>query len=194
MKGKELVLWYLSRLWEIPLNSLFISGSLIASKATMNHCSEICQNIGQALQIRWKLHAYWRSQSMGKTEKRNHIIKKTLAKICQKTCKITFQVSLLGIPPLDLGYEWEIKQYIQHLGQTLTPLYKFANCRSIYSSHESLHPFHQGNQVLLKTRNKDTEQQLAKQWTSPYGVLLTAQSSLKVITFKPLFHHTRNLS
>ena len=46
--------------------------------------SEISQKVGQALQIRWKLNSSWRPQSLGKTEKLNHIVKKTLAKICQE--------------------------------------------------------------------------------------------------------------
>ena len=45
---------------------------------------DISQNVGQELQIRWKLHASWIPQSIGKTEKMNHTIKKTLAKYARK--------------------------------------------------------------------------------------------------------------
>ena len=48
------------------------------------------------------------------------------------------QVSVSGIPALDLEHESKIKQYVQHLGQTLTALHKFDHCRSIYPSDESL--------------------------------------------------------
>ena len=48
------------------------------------------------------------------------------------------QVSISGIPALDLEHESKIKQYVQHLGQTLTALHKFDHCRSIYPSDESL--------------------------------------------------------
>ena len=37
--------------------------------------SHTSQKAGQALQISWKLHASWRPQSTGKTEKMNHTIK-----------------------------------------------------------------------------------------------------------------------
>ncbi|KAF6109588.1 hypothetical protein HJG60_010848 [Phyllostomus discolor] len=47
--------------------------------------SEISQEVRQALQIQWKLHASWRPQSTGKTEKMNHTIKKTSAKVRQET-------------------------------------------------------------------------------------------------------------
>ena len=47
--------------------------------------SEISQKVAQGLQKTWKLHASWRPQSTGQTEKMNHILKKTLAKICQET-------------------------------------------------------------------------------------------------------------
>ena len=45
---------------------------------------------------------------------------------------VPFQVSVLGIPSLDLEHESKIKQYILHLGLTLTVLLKFAHCRSPY--------------------------------------------------------------
>ena len=44
-----------------------------------------------------------------------------------------FQISVLGMPPCpDLEHGWKIKQYAQHLRQTLTILHKFAHCRSTY--------------------------------------------------------------
>ena len=43
-----------------------------------------------------------------------------------------FKVSVLGPPPLDLEYESKIKQYVQHLGQTLKTFHKVAYCWSIY--------------------------------------------------------------
>ena len=185
--------------------------------------SEISQKVGQALQIQWKLHASWRPQSTGKTEKMNHTIKKTLAKICQEThlkwdqalpiallrirvaprsgLKLSpfeivygkpLRISVLGTPPLDLEHEARIKQYVQHLGQTLTILHKFAHCRSVYPSDEPLHPFQPGDQVLLKTwKAQGPEQQLSEQWTGPYDVLLTTHSSLKLMGIKPWIHHTR---
>ena len=66
-------------------------------------------------------------------------------------CETAFQVSVLGAPPLDLGHESKIKQYVKHLGQILTILHKFAHCRSTYPSDESSHPFWPGDQFLLKT-------------------------------------------
>ena len=137
--------------------------------------SDTSQKVGQAVQMRWKLHASWRPQATGKTEKMNHMIK-TLAKICQEThlkwdqalptallqIRVTprsglkkspfeivyerpLQIPGLKMPPLDLEHESRIKQYIQQLGQTLTILLKFAHCRFAYPPDKPLHPLQPGD-------------------------------------------------
>ena len=53
---------------------------------------------------------------------------------------------------------------MQHLGQTLIILHKFANCRSIYTSDKPLHSFQQKDWVLPKTRKiQGPEWQLVEQ-------------------------------
>ena len=95
------------------------------------------------------------------------------------------------LPPPDLDHGWEVKQYAQHSGQTLTILHKFAHCRSAYSSDKPfLHLFQLGDGVLLKTwKTQGPEQQLAEQWTGSYHALLTTHSSLKLMGIKPWIHH-----
>ena len=53
-------------------------------------------------------------------------------------------ISDLGTPPPDLGHGARIRPYVQHVGQTLTVLHKFARCRSVYPSDEPLHRFWPG--------------------------------------------------
>ena len=97
------------------------------------------------------------------------------------------QISGLGMSPLDLEHEARLKQYVQHLGQTLTIIHKFVHYRSVSLSDELLHPFQPGDRVLLKTwKTQGSEQQLAEKWTSPYDVLLTMHFSLKMMGM----HHT----
>ena len=96
-----------------------------------------------------------------------------------------FKISDLGVLPPDMEHGYKIKQYVQHLWQTLTILLKFAHCRSAYPSEKPLHPFQQGDQVLLKTwKTQGPKQQLAKKWTGPYDVLLTTHSSLMLMGIK----------
>lgn len=59
-----------------------------------------------------------------------------------------------------------------NLGQTLTTLYKFAHFSSICPSQEPLRLLQLEARVLVKTW-KTQEYKLAKQWTSPYDILLT---------------------
>ena len=63
------------------------------------------------------------------------------------------QISVLGIPDLDLEHEWKIKQYVQHLGQTLIFLHKFAHCRSAYLSIKPLHLFQMGEDLRYLNRS-----------------------------------------
>ena len=101
-----------------------------------------------------------------------------------------FQISGLEIPPPDLEHKSRIKQYVPHLGQTLTILHKFAHCRFAYSFDKPLHLFQPRHWVLPKTwKTQGPEQQLAKQWTGPYDVLLTTFSSLKLMGIKLWIHH-----
>ena len=44
----------------------------------------ITQEISRALGINWKIYTAWRAQSTGKTERMNHTLKRTIAKICQE--------------------------------------------------------------------------------------------------------------
>ena len=72
------------------------------------------------------------------------------------------------MPPSDLEHEAEIKQYVQHLGQTLTILHKFAHCRIAYPPDEPLYPFWPGDQVFLKTwKTQGPEEQLAENGPVP---------------------------
>lgn len=41
------------------------------------------QQVASALGIKYSLYSSWRSQPSGKVEKANHVLKKTLAKLCQ---------------------------------------------------------------------------------------------------------------
>lgn len=61
----------------LPLTSQSDSRAAFAVKGT--------QEVSQILGISWKLHATWRPQSTGKTEKVNHTLEKTVDKICQET-------------------------------------------------------------------------------------------------------------
>ena len=72
----------------------------IQSDSELSFTLEISQEIGKAQQIPWKLHTSWRPQSMGKTEKMSHTIKKILAKTCQEThlkWDKAFSIALLQI-------------------------------------------------------------------------------------------------
>lgn len=69
---KELILKY--RLPSFMQND---NGSSFIAKVT--------QQVSKALDIQWKQHASWRPQSTRKTEKMNHVLKKTVAKLCQET-------------------------------------------------------------------------------------------------------------
>ena len=46
--------------------------------------SQITQQVSKSLGIHWILHSPWILPSTGKTEKMNHTLKKTIAKICQE--------------------------------------------------------------------------------------------------------------
>lgn len=46
--------------------------------------SKVVARVSQTLGIQWKQHAAWRPQSSGKTERTNHTLKVTLAKLCQE--------------------------------------------------------------------------------------------------------------
>ena len=54
--------------------------------------------------------------------------------------------------PLNLESKSKIKQYVDHLGQTLTILHKFAHFWSVYPSDEPLHPF----EPILTKDQKDS--------------------------------------
>ena len=81
---------------------------------------------------------------------------------------------------LYLEHESKIKKYMQHLGQTLIILHKFAQCRSFYTSDEPLHLFQPGERVLLNTwKTQGPERQLAEQFTHPCDIWLIRHLSLR---------------
>ena len=54
-----------------------------------------------------------------------------------------------------------------------------------------VHPFQLGNQVSPKIwKTQGPEQQLAYQFTSPYGILLTTHSFLKLMGIRPWIHYS----
>ena len=151
----------------------------------------------------------------------NHTIKKTLAKIYQEThlkwdqafiallqirvaprsgLKLSpfeivyrrpFQISVLGMLPLDLEHEPKIKSCAIFRASTnyIAQACSLQFCLPIWWA---LTPVPAGGPSLTKPwKTQSPEQQLAKQWSSSYDILRTTHSSLKLTGIRSWIHHTQ---
>lgn len=117
---------------------------------------KLAQWIGKTLEVRWRLHAAWRSQSVGKTEKMNHSLEDSSQNMSGNSSntgngiaiallhqggprsglqlspyEITygraFQTPVKGMFSPHLEYDNWIEDYVQRLNQILTPVPEFVS-------------------------------------------------------------------
>ena len=180
--------------------------------------AEIVQQVAKALQIRWKLHSAYRSQSSGKVERMNRTLKQTLAKLCQETglpwidmlpvallkvrCSpregrgfLPFEI-LYGRPPPLISLkgntrelrDLELHKQLQGLGLTISQIHKWVTDRIPVSLGITVHPHKPRDQVWIKDWKKES---LRPVWKGPYTVILTTPTALKVTGIDAWIHHSR---
>ena len=77
----------------------------------------------------------------------------------------------MGLGDMCVDEEVKVKNYVQHLSQTLAVTKDLAGVRDL-SPTGSLHSFEPGDKVLLKTwKTGSPESQLEEKWTGPWDVL-----------------------
>ena len=74
------------------------------------------------------------------------------------------------------------------LGKVINRVTKFVQERVPFPPGEQIHEFTLGDQVWVKDWKLDL---LAPQWKSPYTVILTTPTAVKVTGIAPWIHHTR---
>lgn len=86
----------------------------------------------------------------------------------------------------------KIKNYVQHLNQTLTVTNNLARARDL-SATGPRHPSWMGDMEgpAQNMENQITQQPTGGKWTGSRGVLLTSPAALKPAGIKPWIHHTR---
>lgn len=208
----------------VPKNSLLGSGPHQGPS-----CSEPCNTfisrevarVPGTLGIQCKSHIAWRPRSSGKTERTDHTLKVTLAKLCQeaqdnglqllptalmhqgcsqgKVKLRAFEVLYGRAFPGDTGstmhpdkeIEPAVKRII-NVGQVMSNLHKHIHLDLPSPTGIKLNPCEPGEWVYLKTWTSGSPQdQLESIWTGPYLLLLTTHSSLKLQDVTPWIHHTQ---
>ena len=98
---------------------------------------------------------------------------------------------MIGVGDVYIDQEVKVKEYVQHLSQTLTVTNEFA-CIRDFSPRGLLHSFEPADKVLLKSwTTASPESQLGGKWTGPWNILLTTPTMVKLVETKPWTHHIR---
>ena len=98
---------------------------------------------------------------------------------------------MIGVGDVYIDQEVKVKEYVQHLSQTLTVTNEFA-CIRDFSPRGLLHSFEPADKVLLKSwTTASPESQLGGKWTGPWDILLTTPTMVMLAEIKPWIHHTR---
>lgn len=72
--------------------------------------SRVVATVSQTRGTQWKPHVGWRPQSLGKTERTNHTLKKvTLAKLCQEAQVNQLKLSPTGLTPIRAAPKGKLK-------------------------------------------------------------------------------------
>ena len=98
---------------------------------------------------------------------------------------------MIGVGEMYIDQEVKVKEYVQHLSQTLTVTNEFA-CIRDFSPRGLLHSFEPADKVLLKTWTTVPESQLEQKWPGPWDILFAnTPTVVKLAEIKPWIHHTR---
>ena len=99
--------------------------------------------------------------------------------------------AVTGVGDTHIDQEVKVKNYVQHLSQTLAIINDLASIRDL-SPTGVLHSFGPGDKVLLKTwTTASPESQLEQKWTEPWDIFLTTPTVVKLAGIKPWSHHIR---
>ena len=172
--------------------------------------------MSKALGIEYHLHCSWRPQSSGKVEKANDIIKRHLHKLTQETQDNWIKVLPIalmrartapkkeGLSPFECIYgrpflhtdividpeALELTSYVTQLSAFQPALTELWGRTPDPESESSKPLFELGTEVLIKTLGSG-DQSLKPLWESPYQVILSSPTAVKVPGIDSWVHHTR---